>query len=176
MSTQPEAALAAARAAIPRDPWRLGALHSVTTLTGSALLALALAQGRITADEAWAAAHVDEDWNMEQWGRDELALERRAYRQAELQAAATMLKNMYWVSLRSTELPIRLPAGHAHVARQRRPLVAAVDDEIVALGLARDRFLDGRRAEGRCLRRRAAACADRPRPLGRGTYRACPCR
>jgi chaperone required for assembly of F1-ATPase len=91
--TQPEAALTAAGAAIPRDPWRLGALHSVTTLTGSALLALALAQGRITADEAWAAAHVDEDWNMEQWGRDELALERRAYRQAELQAAATVLQN-----------------------------------------------------------------------------------
>jgi chaperone required for assembly of F1-ATPase len=92
--TQPEAALAAAGAAIPGDPWRLGALHSVTTLTGSALLALALAQGRITADEAWTAAHVDEDWNMEQWGRDELALERRAYRYAELQAAATVLKNM----------------------------------------------------------------------------------
>ena len=92
--TQPEAALAAAGAAIPGDPWRLGALHSVTTLTGSALLALALAQGRITADEAWTAAHVDEDWNMEQWGRDELALERRAYRYAELQAAARVLKNM----------------------------------------------------------------------------------
>jgi chaperone required for assembly of F1-ATPase len=90
--TQPESALSAACAAIPSDPWRLGALHSVTTLTGSALLALALAQGRITADEAWTAAHVDEDWNMEQWGRDELALERRAYRHAELQAAATILQ------------------------------------------------------------------------------------
>jgi chaperone required for assembly of F1-ATPase len=92
--TQPETALAAAGAAIPRDPWRLGALHSVTTLTGSALLALALAQGRISADEAWVAAHVDEDWNIAQWGRDELALERRAYRYAELQAAATVLQNV----------------------------------------------------------------------------------
>jgi chaperone required for assembly of F1-ATPase len=91
---QPEPALAAAAAAIPSDPWKLGALHSVTTLTGSALLALALAQDRITADEAWAAAHVDEDWNMEQWGRDELALERRAYRYAEHQAAATVLRNL----------------------------------------------------------------------------------
>ena len=92
--TQPEAAVAAAGAAIPRDPWRLGAIHSVTTLTGSALLALALAQGRITADEAWTAAHVDEDWNMEQWGHDELSLERRAYRYAELQAATTVLQNL----------------------------------------------------------------------------------
>jgi len=92
--TQPEAALAAARAAIPNDPWRLGAVHTITTLTGSALIALALARGRLTADEAWAAAHVDEDWNMEQWGRDELALERRAFRFAELQAAATVLRSL----------------------------------------------------------------------------------
>jgi chaperone required for assembly of F1-ATPase len=92
--TQPEPALAAARAAIPNDPWRLGAVHTVTTLTGSALIALALARGRLTADEAWAAAHVDEDWNMEQWGRDELALERRAFRFAELQAAALVLSSL----------------------------------------------------------------------------------
>jgi chaperone required for assembly of F1-ATPase len=89
---QPDSTLAAAAAAIPSDPWKLGALHSITTLTGSALLALALAQGRIGADEAWAAAHIDEDWNMEQWGRDELALERRAYRHAEFQAAAAVLR------------------------------------------------------------------------------------
>jgi chaperone required for assembly of F1-ATPase len=94
---QPSAAVAAATAVIPsgegsaRDHWRLGALNVITTLTGSALLALALAAGRIDADAAWAAAHVDEDWNMEQWGRDPLALERRAFHFAELQAAATVL-------------------------------------------------------------------------------------
>jgi chaperone required for assembly of F1-ATPase len=88
---QPETALAAARAAIPRDAWRLGALHSITTLTGSALIALALDAGQLSADAAWAAAHVDEDWNMERWGSDELALERRRYRLAEMQAAATVL-------------------------------------------------------------------------------------
>ena len=91
---QPEPALAAARAAIPADPWRLGAVHVVTTLTGSALIALALTRDRFTADEAWQVAHVDEDWNMERWGRDELALERRAFRFAELQAAATVLKSL----------------------------------------------------------------------------------
>jgi chaperone required for assembly of F1-ATPase len=89
---QPEPALAAARAAIPRDAWRLGAVHSVTTLTGSALLALALAADQISVDAAWAAAHVDEDRNMEQWGRDALALERRALRFAELQVASTVLR------------------------------------------------------------------------------------
>jgi len=90
--TQPTGALAAASVAIPGDPWRLGAVHAVTTLTGSALLALALARGRLSAEETWQAAHVDEDWNMERWGRDEMALERRAFRFAELQAAATILK------------------------------------------------------------------------------------
>jgi chaperone required for assembly of F1-ATPase len=88
---QPEASLAAAAAAIPADPWRLGAVHAVTTLTGSALIALALARGRLTADAAWQAAHLDEDWNIEQWGRDESARERRAFHFAELQAAATVL-------------------------------------------------------------------------------------
>jgi chaperone required for assembly of F1-ATPase len=90
--TQPAAALAAARAAVPPDPWRLGAAHAVTTLTGSALIALTLSAGRLTVEEAWAAAHVDEDWNMEQWGRDELALARRAFRYAEMQAAAAVLQ------------------------------------------------------------------------------------
>lgn len=89
--TQPERAIAAARAAIPADAWRLGALHAATTLTGSALLALALAHGRLSVEEAWAAAHVDEDWQMAQWGRDEQALARRAFRWDEMRAAATVL-------------------------------------------------------------------------------------
>jgi chaperone required for assembly of F1-ATPase len=94
---QPQASIAVAVAAIPagtdvKQSWRLGALNVVTTLTGSALLALALAAGRLTTDQAWAAAHVDEDWQMQFWGRDELALQRRAYRFAELQAAAAVLE------------------------------------------------------------------------------------
>jgi chaperone required for assembly of F1-ATPase len=88
---QPEHAIGAARAAIPEGPWPLGALHAATTLTGSALLALALAHGKLSVEEAWQAAHVDEDWNMEQWGRDTPALERRAFRFAELKAAAVVL-------------------------------------------------------------------------------------
>jgi chaperone required for assembly of F1-ATPase len=94
---QPEDALTAVAAIIPRnngnasDLWRLGATHSVTTLTGSALIALALLSGQLSVADAWAAAHVDEDWNMAQWGRDELALERQAYREAEMQAAGRVL-------------------------------------------------------------------------------------
>ena len=91
---QPETALKAAGSVIPDDPWLLGALHTVTTLTGSALLALALWRGRLSADEAWAAAHVDEDWNIAQWGDDALALERRAFRHSEFGAAAAVLNNL----------------------------------------------------------------------------------
>ena len=89
---QPYTAIEAVSAALPADPWRLGAVHSITTLTGSALLALATMHGRLTAEEVWAAAHVDEDWNMSQWGEDELALARRAFRWEEMQAAATVLE------------------------------------------------------------------------------------
>jgi len=90
-AAQPSEAIAAARGAIPADPWRLGAVSSITTLTSSALLALALMHGRLDVEAAWAAAHVDEDWQMAQWGRDDVALERRAYRQAELEAAVKVL-------------------------------------------------------------------------------------
>lgn len=89
---QSEDALRSAAAAVPDDPWLIGALHAVTTLTGSALIGLALLKGVLTAEQAWQAAHVDEDWNMEQWGRDELALERRAFHFAEFQAAVTVLR------------------------------------------------------------------------------------
>jgi chaperone required for assembly of F1-ATPase len=94
---QPDEAIAAAARAMPRgagagELWRLGALNVVTTLTGSALLALALDGRALTAEAAWTAAHVDEDWNMAAWGRDELALQRRAFRHAEFEAAATVLE------------------------------------------------------------------------------------
>jgi chaperone required for assembly of F1-ATPase len=87
-------ALALAAAAIPRHPWRLGATHAITSLTGSALIALAMAGGALSVDQAWAAAHVDEDWNMDQWGHDQLALERRRHHFAEMQAAAFVLQSI----------------------------------------------------------------------------------
>jgi chaperone required for assembly of F1-ATPase len=89
---QPEGAVAAAAALIPDDAWRLGAVHAMTTLTGSALLALAVLHGALTTDAAWTAAHVDEDWNLAEWGDDALARERRAFREAEMRAAGKVLE------------------------------------------------------------------------------------
>jgi chaperone required for assembly of F1-ATPase len=88
---QPDPAIAAARAALPSEPWAVGALHVITTLTGSALLALALMRRRLDADEVWAAAHVNEDWNSEQWGADEEAAARQAARLSDFRAAASVL-------------------------------------------------------------------------------------
>ena len=89
---QPEESLARIDALVPRDALRLTALVSLTSLLGSALLSLALFHGRVTPAEAWATAHVDEDWNIEQWGEDDLAASRRAARQVEMQAAADILR------------------------------------------------------------------------------------
>jgi chaperone required for assembly of F1-ATPase len=89
---QPETAVAAARAALPSDPWSVAALHVVTTLTGSALLALALEHGVLDADQVWAAAYVDEDWNAEHWGQDDEAVRVRAARLVDFRAAVQILK------------------------------------------------------------------------------------
>lgn len=89
---QPDQAIAASRAALPDDPWSIAALHVVTTLTGSALLALALSRGVLDSDQVWAAAHVDDDWNIEQWGPDGEVAARRAARLVDFRAAVTIIK------------------------------------------------------------------------------------
>ena len=76
----------------PFGPLELTGLHVMTTLTGSALLALAHAKGRLSLKEAWAAAHIDEDWQISQWGEDAEAADRRAVRWAEMQAASRFLE------------------------------------------------------------------------------------
>jgi chaperone required for assembly of F1-ATPase len=88
---QPPEALAAIRRAMTTDAWRLGAMHTVTTLTGSALLAVMLEAGAAGADQVWDAAHVDEDFNTRAWGRDAQAEARRAFRAAEFKAAVQVL-------------------------------------------------------------------------------------
>jgi chaperone required for assembly of F1-ATPase len=92
---QPESAIAAARGALPADPWMIAALHVITTLTGSALLALALFHGVIDPDQAWAAAHVDEDWNAEKWGVDEEVAVRKAAKLVDFNAVAAVLKALH---------------------------------------------------------------------------------
>ena len=93
---QPHAALAAIGAALDAydDPVALAALSVMTTLTGSALLALAVARGFLSPEAAWRAAHVDEDFEIERWGVDAEAMARREARWREFAAAGIVLEAM----------------------------------------------------------------------------------
>lgn len=73
------------------EPLELAALHVVTSLTGSAVLAMAVFKGELERDAAWALAHIDEDWNTEQWGEDDEAMARRVLRYRDMTAACLVL-------------------------------------------------------------------------------------
>lgn len=91
--TQPRETLAALGALLKQisDPVALAALHSMTTLTGSAILAYGTFRGQWPAEDAWTAAHVDEDFNIAQWGEDAEAGAARARRWTEMEAAVRMI-------------------------------------------------------------------------------------
>jgi chaperone required for assembly of F1-ATPase len=74
------------------DPLHLASLHVMTTLMGSALLALAVIEGQLTPEAAWEAAHVDEDWQIAEWGEDAEATARRERRWREMQAASALAR------------------------------------------------------------------------------------
>ena len=96
VTQSPEAVLHLQQAVMAiAKPLPLTALHALTTLTGSLVLALALAEHHCSLAEIWALAHLDEDFQMEIWGQDEEALARRAQRFREAQAAASLLSLTY---------------------------------------------------------------------------------
>ena len=69
----------------------LTALVSITGLTGSGLLAIGLWSKLFSPDHVWKAAHVDEDYQISQWGEDEEAADRRARRRVEFDTAVAVL-------------------------------------------------------------------------------------
>jgi chaperone required for assembly of F1-ATPase len=75
-----------------RDAFALAGLSPVVTTTGTLIGALSLAEGAIDADTLWTAAHVDEDWQAEQWGHDPLAAEARAGKRRDYDAGVRFLK------------------------------------------------------------------------------------
>ncbi|MBS7546108.1 ATP12 family chaperone protein [Ancylobacter oerskovii] len=89
---QPPEALDAIRASLPDEPLRLAALNLMTVLSGSALISLAVLHGRLTADEAWRAAHIDEEVQEQAWGTDHEAELRRQARWRDFRAAARLLE------------------------------------------------------------------------------------
>ncbi|MEW9835005.1 ATP12 family chaperone protein [Mesorhizobium marinum] len=76
------------------EPVRLAALHVMTTLTGSALLALSVDFGELDIEAAWRAANIDEDFQAEQWGHDAEAVARNVARKRDMTAAASLIEAM----------------------------------------------------------------------------------
>jgi len=75
-----------------KEPFRLTALHLMTSITGSALLALAVERGALEPEAAWKAAHIDEDWNIEHWGEDAEAAKARASRRRDMMGAVALVR------------------------------------------------------------------------------------
>jgi chaperone required for assembly of F1-ATPase len=73
------------------DAFRLTVAHNLTTLTGSALLTLKMVASAISAEAAWAAAHVDEDFQIATWGQDDEAQARRALRKIDFDGSLHFL-------------------------------------------------------------------------------------
>ncbi len=73
------------------DPFRLAALNPLVTISGSLVASLALLEGAADPETVWRAAQLDEDWQAEQWGEDDLAVRAREVRQADFDAAVRFL-------------------------------------------------------------------------------------
>ncbi|RYD89970.1 MAG: ATPase [Sphingomonadales bacterium] len=73
------------------DAFRLAGLSPVVTVSGSLVAALALVEGAADADTAWKATRIDEDWQEEMWGEDDLATKTRDSHHADFMAGARFL-------------------------------------------------------------------------------------
>ncbi len=73
------------------DDFRLTGFHAVTTACGSLVIALALAEGHVDAEAAWSLSQLDESYQIERWGEDDAAADRRARLRTEIEAAASFM-------------------------------------------------------------------------------------
>lgn len=74
-----------------RSPFALAGLSPIVTITGSVIAALALIEGAADANTVWQAAQVDEDWQVELWGDDDLAIATRTAHRADFDAGVRFL-------------------------------------------------------------------------------------
>ena len=181
-------AIKAVRAEIARykSPFQLAALASLTNISGSALLALALGRGRLSVDEAWAAAHVDEDWNVKRWGEDAEAvgpprraaalssMRRRGSALLDSQAAAqpnftNSLAKAGLILPRAALIASTLPARAAVCSSPTAPSTAASSGANSARlrRVRRRRFLQLVAEQRRARRRPPPARVEVPRRSGR---------
>jgi len=89
---QPEATVARLRKAVfARDGFALAGLSHLVTVSGSLIVALALAEGAIDLETAWAAATLDDQWQAETWGADAEAEKALGLRRADFEAGYRFL-------------------------------------------------------------------------------------
>ncbi len=89
---QDRQAFAALKAALtPLDPWQLAAVALAVSISGSLVIGLALADGRLTPDQAFELAELDSSYQIETWGEDSEATERRAGVRDDLELAKRFL-------------------------------------------------------------------------------------
>src|SRR5829696_2515393 len=80
-----------ARVVAALDDFRLTALHTLTAACGSLVVALALLEGRLDAETAFAVSQLEETFQIEAWGEDAEAAERRRALAADIEAAARFI-------------------------------------------------------------------------------------
>src|SRR3546814_14918942 len=81
-----------ADAVAARAPFELAGRSPIVTVSGSLIAALALFEGAVGADSVWAAAQVDEAWQAEQWGEDDLSARARAATRPDFSPGARLLR------------------------------------------------------------------------------------
>ncbi len=92
---QPDASLNAVRThALKLDDFRMTGLIWGASLFGSAILALAVEQGALSASEALKLSCIDEDWQIETWGADEEAAAARKVRGSEAAALGVWFRGL----------------------------------------------------------------------------------
>ncbi|MBS1301451.1 ATP12 family protein [Loktanella sp. SALINAS62] len=90
---QPDTSLSRLRAEVERfDAWELTGFHDIVQLSGSLVLALAVAADKLTPDAAWQISHVDEDFQISQWGEDDEASAVAAIKAQALKDGARFMR------------------------------------------------------------------------------------
>lgn len=101
--SQPTAALARLRRVVEaHSDMALSALFNLTHISGSLVIALAISDGRLSAEDAFATAQLDELYQIEKWGEDPIATKRHEGIRNDISAGARFLALLGETRLRGT--------------------------------------------------------------------------
>ena len=89
---QSESTMNGFRAAVSAfGDFSLTGLHGATAACGSLVIGLALARGHLDAEAAWMLSQIDETFQIERWGEDAEATDRRARLRADIEATSRFM-------------------------------------------------------------------------------------